>query len=128
MFVLSELTLAMETLVTFFQFLIFGMGIVAVSLSIYFIRFFSKVRKNRSISTAMQLFLMEQIVTAACTLIFSASSLARTIFGTDFQMWNSMDPRIAIGLRFLMFLFMILSTLKLAYEVRRISLNKESDV
>ena len=68
----------------------------------------------------MQLFLCEQIITSIGTLIFSYSSLASAVGGHDYLRWNNISPEWATLIRAMMFGAMLLSTLKLTAEVRKI--------
>ena len=104
------------------QFVIFILGCIAVLLSGYYVAFFSsyKKRKNAGLRLTMQLFLCEQIITSIGTLIFSYSSLASAVGGHDYLRWNNISPEWATLIRAMMFGAMLLSTLKLTAEVRKI--------
>lgn len=110
-----------ETLYHVGQWSILVMGIIAVALSVYYIRFFSKANGRRNLAFTMQLFLCEQIVTSVGTLVFSISSVVSSTTGRDFESWNAIPPYWAILIRSLMFSAMIISTVKLSIEVARIS-------
>lgn len=114
-----------ESLFYVLQWVIFGMGVAAVTLSFYFIKFFSKAGKHRSLSLAMQLFLLEQVVSAAGVLIFSVSSLSSTLAGVEPELWNTTHPLMAIAIRAAMFSAMLTSTTKLSIEIKK--LTTESD-
>ena len=58
----------------------------------------------------MVFMLAEQLITATCTLIFSANSLATSLLGMPPSDWNNIDPVTAIILRLIMFGAMIHST------------------
>ncbi len=108
----------------FFQLIVFLMGLVAVLLAIYFIRFFSRSKKPLSI--AMMAFLIEQVLSSAGTMIFSSNSLLATLLGRDPEEWNSIDPWFAILIRFVMFGAMLHSTIRLSVEVKKINDQMES--
>lgn len=103
------------------QWAIFAMGILAVALSAYYIKFFRAARRRHRLAFVMQLFLVEQIVTSAGTLLFSINSLWVSSTGGEFALWNSISPGYAILIRAAMFSAMILSTAKLSMEVARIA-------
>lgn len=109
------------------QFVIFLMGVAAVLLSGYFIAFFNsyKSRKNRGLRLTMQLFLGEQIITSVGTLVFATASLSSAIGGIDYLKWNSLSPELSTTIRAMMFGAMLLSTIKLTREVRKIAAEQE---
>ena len=65
-------------------------------------------------------FLVEQVLCSAGTLIFAGNSLHATLSGTEMEMWNAIDPRLAIILRALMFGAMIHSTSRMSQEIKKI--------
>jgi hypothetical protein len=109
------------------QFVIFAMGVASVLLSGYFIAFFSnyKSHRNMGLRFTMQLFLGEQIITSIGTLIFASASLMAAIGGVDYLRWNSLSPEVSTAIRAAMFGAMLLSTLKLTHEVRKIAAEQE---
>ena len=111
------------------QFVIFALGCLAVLLSGYYISFFSsyRKRKNAGLRLTMQLFLGEQIITSVGTLIFSYSSLVAAVGGQDYLRWNNVTPEVATIIRAMMFGAMLLSTLKLSVEVRKIIAEQERE-
>lgn len=103
------------------QWVIFVMGILAVALSAYYIKFFRNARQRNKLAFVMQLFLAEQIITSTGTLLFSINSLWLSTTGGEFALWNSISPSYAILIRAVMFGAMLLSTAKLSIEVARIA-------
>ena len=100
------------------QVVVFALGLTAVCTAFWFVRFF--YQSDRGISCAMRWLLSEQIMTGVGTLIFSVNSLAHTYMGYGVERWNSIDPLVAIGLRTAMFSVMIVSTVRLTIEVRKV--------
>lgn len=111
------------------QFVIFLLGIAAVLLSGYFIWFFGnyKSQRNSGLRITMQLFLGEQIITSVGTLIFASSSLISAIMGVEYLRWNSLSPELSTFIRAAMFGAMLLSTIKLTQEIRKIAAEQERD-
>ena len=102
------------------QITIFLLGIIAVGLSFYYIHFFRAARKSHKLAATMQLFLVEQAISAFGVLAFSFSSLCGSLGGLPLSEWNAIPPFPAILIRATMFGAMILSTTKLSIEVARI--------
>jgi len=108
----------LEVLLIIGQLAVFLLGCRAIHQAGNFIIFFRA--SKRSLSFAMQKFLVEQIVSAVGTMLFSINSLIGTIQGEDHTEWNNIDPRLAILIRAIMFGFMIHATTSMSYEVKKI--------
>lgn len=100
------------------QVLVFALGAVAIVQAVNFLRFFR--RSKRSLSFAMQTFLVEQVVSATGTMLFAINSLVGTATGENMSTWNNLDPSVAIVIRAVMFLAMIHATATLSIEVHKI--------
>ena len=110
-------------ILSFWQVVVFALGVVAIIQAITFLRFFK--RSKRSLSFAMQSFLVEQVVSAIGTMLFAINSLVGTLTGESMSTWNNLDPTLAICIRAAMFLAMIHATATLSVEIHKIVL-KES--
>ena len=106
-----------DTVMFVAQWGVFALGCCAIAMAIYFYKVFSA--SNRHISYAVRAFLAEQVISAVCTIIFAANSLAGTIRGDDSSGWNNIDPSVAIALRAIMFGAMLHATYHLMVEVSR---------
>lgn len=100
------------------QVLVFALGAVAIVQAVNFLRFFK--RSKRSLSFAMQTFLVEQVVSATGTMLFAINSLVGTVTGESVSTWNNLDPSVAIVIRAVMFTAMIHATATLSIEVHKI--------
>ena len=99
-------------------------GLLAIALAVKYIWFFHG--SGREVGRSMVFMLIEQVVTATCTFVFSLNSLATSLLGMPPSTWNSIDPMAAIVLRLIMFGAMIHSTLHLSRSVRNI-IEKEAN-
>ena len=102
----------------FFQILIFLMGLFAICQAIRHVIFFSNSRS--SLSWTMIAFLVEQVLCSTGTLVFAANSLHSTLTGAKMELWNAIDPMLAVVLRAIMFGAMIHSTSRMSQEIKKI--------
>lgn len=108
----------------FLQSVVFALGLIAMIQAGNHAWFFSK--SKTSLSWTMVAFMMEQVISSGGTLLFATNSLVGTITGEHSDIWNNIDPSIAISIRSVMFIAMIHSTSAMTYEIRKIQKNARS--
>ena len=101
------------------QVVVFLMGLLSLGLSISYLVYFLRVEK-RHIARSMVFLMLEQIMSATGTMIFSANSLWCSLMGCDAALWNTMDPAVAISIRMCMFAAMIHSTVHLTVSIKKV--------
>lgn len=94
------------------------MGLFAICQAIRHVIFFS--HSKTSLSWTMIAFLIEQVLCSAGTLVFAANSLLSALTGAEMEFWNTIDPKLAIALRAIMFGAMIHSTGRMSQEIKKI--------
>ncbi len=100
------------------QIIVFGMGVLSLYLSVNYLAYFWKV--DRAIGRSMVFLMVEQVVSASGTLVFSINSMHGALSGEHEHDWNSIDPKLAIVLRILMFVAMIHSNVHLTISIKSI--------
>lgn len=105
------------------QVVTFCLGLTSLILAARFLWFF--YHSTHHLSRTMRLLLIEQIVTASGTLIFSSSSLYSTLTGVPPAHWNTISPEVAVIIRVVMFLCMIQSTTSLSLSILKVVEDQE---
>lgn len=100
------------------QVVVFLMGFISLTLSINYMMFFLRVEKK--VGRSMVFLMLEQIVSAVGTLMFSMNSLWLAFGGHPGTAWNTMDPLIAISIRMAMFGAMIHSNIHLTLSIKHV--------
>ena len=102
----------------FLQVTTFAIGLLALGLAIRHMVFFR--RSSHHLSKSMIGMLVEQVVSASGTMLFSCNSLLATIMNVPADQWNNIPPLVAIVIRIAMFGAMVHSTVRLSMSVQKV--------